>query len=252
MSLATPAHPIRSLNQNRRSPKALWPLLVALNSLFTLLVLLLNLGHMHKLEGLSERTQQTLIQTVDGEAFLALPADPYYRSPALIRNTVNDWLVGSLTWNYLFDGEADKGVYLDLSDRRQRIPTTVYTYQQLLSQGLRTPFLASLASAIETDGIFSGNSETYVEISYISEPERLEGNRYRVNAIAEIVVSDYGSSSSAPSREIAIPFNRTIVLRAIDPPHSWMEDLTPNQRRVHEMQRSGLQIVAIEALELDE
>lgn len=236
----------KSSQLQRPSSKWVMPLLTLSNTALLAVLLVVNLGHLYSFKSLREQ-RSTFVQTLDGDAVLATPVDANFRSDALILGAVNDWLVGSLTWNGTYDGEDDEGVLL-ASDRNTRVPTDVYHLQQFLSPNLREGFLRSLSAAIDPRKVLDGSLDAYVEVGYLSTPQRQDDSTFKVNVVAEWIVNDRSNNQVAPTRTV-IPFNRTIVLRPIVPPRSLLSDLTTAQSLAFNMQKNGLQIVSIQDLD---
>lgn len=235
----------KSSDLQRPSSKWVMPILMLSNTALLVILALLNIGHLYSFKSIREQ-RSTFVQTLDGDALLATPVDATFRSDALILGAVNDWLVGSLTWNGTYDGESDEGVLL-ASDRNIRVPTDVYHLQQFLSPNLREGFLRSLSAAIDSRRVLEGSIDAYLELQFISTPERHEDSSISVNVVAEWIVNDYSRDRVAPTRT-TIPFNRTIVLRPIVPPRSLQSDLTLAQSLAFNMQKNGLQVISIQDL----
>lgn len=232
----------------RPSSKWVLPLLTLGNTAAVTMLVLLNVGHLYSFKSIREQ-RSTFVQTIDGEALLTSAVDPNFRSDALILGAVNDWLVGSLTWNGTYEGEEDEGMLL-ASDRNTRVPTDVYHLQQFLRTNLREGFLRSLSEAIDSRKVLDGSVEAYVELQYISTPERHEDGTFAVNVIAEWVINNFAGDRQVPTQTV-IPFNRVIRLRSVVPPRSLLTDLTPAQRLAFTMQKNGLQVIAIGSLNND-
>ena len=230
---------------NPPSSKWVLPLLTLGNTAAVVMLVLLNVGHLYSFQSIREQ-RSTFVQTLDGEALLTAAVDPNFRSDALILGAVNDWLVGSLAWNNTYEGEDDEGVLL-ATDRNTRVPTDVYHLQQFLSPNLREGFLRSLSAAIDAREVLDGSVEAYVELQYLSNPERHEDGTFTVNAVAEWVINDYAGDRQVPTQTV-IPFNRVIRLRSVVPPRSLLTDLTPAQRLAFSMQKNGLQVIAVGSL----
>lgn len=205
---------------------------------------------------LSTQKPPTLVQQVDGNAFTARSADYQYREPTVIRRTVSNWAVMTFTWGKLpgqTKPQIDPGkeVAIDASRQRhdrRRIPTSAWEASFLLAPDFRDAFLQKLATEIVPDGVFRGQVAAVLVPQNFSDPESTGAGHWRIHMIATRIVFD----DTNPAGQ-SIPFNRTIYVKAIDPPHNPLgQNITDYQRLVYSMLESGLQIEEIRPLERED
>ncbi len=194
---------------------------------------------------LANQTTPTLVQQVNGRAFTVRPADHQYREPEVIRRTVSNWAVLTFTWGKL-PGQQEKTT-LDEGKpvtSNNRIPTSAWEASFLLAPDFREAFLQKLAKDVIPQDVFGGRVAAVLVVQEVSPPEIAGNNRWQVNLIATRIVFDDANPSGA-----MIPFNRTIYVRAIEPPQNPLGELaTEYQCIVYSMLEGGLQIEEIRPL----
>ncbi len=197
------------------------------------------------LSKLANQTTPTLVQQVNGRAFTVRPADHHYREPEVIRRTIANWAVLTFTWGKL-PGQQEQTT-LDAGKSvsgNNRIPTGTWEASFLLAPDFREAFLQKLAKDVIPQDVFSGRVAAVLVVQEVSPPEIAGDDRWQVNLIATRIVFDDANPSGA-----MIPFNRTIYVRAIEPPENpLVENATEYQRIVYSMLEGGLQIEEIRPL----
>lgn len=205
---------------------------------------------------LSNQKPPTLVQQVDGHAFTARSADYQYREPEVIRRTVSNWAVMTFTWGKLpgqnkTQIDPGKEVAGDSSSRRsdrRRIPTSAWEASFVLAPDFRDAFLQKLAADIVPEGVFRGQVAAVLVPQHFSAPELTGERQWRIHMIATRIVFDDANPAGQ-----TIPFNRTIYVKAIDPPQNPLgQNTTDYQRLVYSMLESGLQIEEIRPLERED
>jgi len=205
---------------------------------------------------LSNQKPPTLVQQVDGHAFTARSADYQYREPEVIRRTVSNWAVMTFTWGKLpgqnkTQIDAGKEVAADSTSRRsdrKRIPTSTWEASFLLAPDFRDAFLQKLAAGIVPEGVFRGQVAAVLVPQNFSTPELTGEGQWRIHMIATRIVFDDANPAGQ-----TIPFNRTIYVKAVEPPQNPLgQNTTDYQRLVYSMLESGLQIQEIRPLERED
>jgi hypothetical protein len=197
---------------------------------------------------LVNKPSPTLVQQVDGKAFVVRPEDHDYREPELIRKTVSDWAVMTFSWGMIADAKPNKpkdsGV--DVGGRK-KVPRSTWEASFLLTPDFRDAFLDKLAKDVIPAGVFDGKvSQVFVPQS-VSPPQSAGTGRWKVDMVATRILFD----SVNPSGH-AIPINRTFYVKAIDPPTTPLkENANEYQRVVYQMLAAGLQIEEIRPLDAE-
>jgi hypothetical protein len=200
---------------------------------------------------LVNKPSPTLVQQVNGKAFVVRPEDHNYREPELIRKTVTDWAVMTFSWGTVSDAKpskqkssADSGV--DVGGRK-KVPRSTWEASFLLTPDFRDAFLDKLAKDVIPAGVFDGKvSQVFVPQS-VSPPQSAGVGRWKVDMVATRILFDGVNPSGH-----AIPINRTFYVRAIDPPTTPLkENANEYQRVVYQMLAAGLQIEEIRPLDAE-
>lgn len=193
---------------------------------------------------LANKEPPTLVQQVDGRAFMVRPADRLYREPEVIRRTVSDWAVMTFTWGNL-PGQNKPSTDEGKTVGRDRIPTSAWEASFLLAADFRDEFVKQYATNVVPPGVFEGKVAAVLVPQDFSPPEVAGTGRWRIDMIATRIVFDDANPSGA-----TIPFNRTFYVRAVQPPENPLaENATEYQRLVYRMLEGGVQIEEIRPLE---
>jgi hypothetical protein len=197
---------------------------------------------------LVNKPSPTLVQQVDGKAFVVRPEEHNYREPELIRKTVSDWAVMTFSWGTVADSkpskQKDSGV--DVGGRK-KVPRSTWEASFLLTPDFRDAFLDKLAKDVIPAGVFDGKvSQVFVPQS-VSPPQAAGVGRWKVDMVATRILFDGVNPSGH-----AISINRTFYVRAIDPPTTPLkENANEYQRVVYQMLAAGLQIEEIRPLDAE-
>jgi hypothetical protein len=197
---------------------------------------------------LVNKPSPTLVQQVDGRAFVVRPEDHNYRESELIRKTVTDWAVMTFSWGTVSDSkpskQKDSGV--DVGGRK-KVPRSTWEASFLLTPDFRDAFLDKLAKDVIPAGVFDGKvSQVFVPQS-VSPPQAAGVGRWKVDMVATRILFNGVNPSGH-----AIPLNRTFYVRAIDPPTTPLkENANEYQRVVYQMLAAGLQIEEIRPLDAE-
>jgi hypothetical protein len=197
---------------------------------------------------LVNKPSPTLVQQVDGKAFVVRPEEYYYREPELIRKTVSDWAVMTFSWGTVSDSkpskQKDSGV--DVGGRK-KVPRSTWEASFLLTPDFRDAFLDKLAKEVIPAGVFDGKVSQVIVPQSVSPPQSAGVGRWKVDMVATRILFDGVNPLGH-----AIPINRTFYVRAIDPPTTPLkENANEYQRVVYQMLAAGLQIEEIRPLDAE-
>ncbi|MBF2050775.1 MAG: hypothetical protein IGS54_26000 [Elainella sp. C42_A2020_010] len=194
---------------------------------------------------LANQPPPTLVQQVDGRAYVVRAEDYNHREPEVIRKTVSDWAVMTFSWGSLpgkQERETDPGVQVK---GRRHVPTSAWEASFLLAPDFRDTFLSDLAEKVIPTGVFEGQVAGVLVPQTVSPPQLAGTGRWKVDMVATRIIFD----STNPSG-YSIPFNRTFYVKAIDPPYNPLtQNATEYQRVVYQLLESGLQIEQIQPFE---
>lgn len=198
---------------------------------------------------LANQKPPTLVQQVDGRAFTVRPETVLYREPEVIRRTISDWAVMTLTWGKppgTANTTIDEGK--PINSKRDRIPTSSWEASFLLAPDFRDIFLQQLATDIVPQSVFAGQSAAVLVPQNFSVPEIAGQGRWKLKMIATRIVFDDATPAGR-----SIPFNRIFFVRAIPPPQNPLpQTVNDYQRIVYSLLERGIQIEEIRPLEREE
>lgn len=206
-------------------------------------VLLLALGFLWQagqLAKIAHQKQPTLVQSVEGKAFVAQPRQYDYRDAVLLQNTARDWLMLMFSW-----GETASNVpgSMDLTEHESgQIPLSAYKASMLLSDDFRDQFLEQYVNNVFTAEATRGAlSSLYVPLQVLP-PEEVEPGRWQV----EVLGSRYLSTPQHPAGTMK-PANFRVEMIAAEVPHSPLEEeASPTVKAVYQLFESGIRITNLE------
>lgn len=142
---------------------------------------------------LANGERATLVQRLDGTAFVAEPKHPDYRDPAVVRNYVENWVTVLFTWTGQLASAPGKKPILDrgvpISDG-QKVPTNAANAVLALRASIRENFLENFISEgwIPQDYFSSEPTTTVLEIEELGQPILVDPQRqiYHVKVVASV------------------------------------------------------------------
>jgi len=183
----------------------------------------------------------TFVQLTNGEAIYISERERTFRSPAVIRKTVSDWIYLSFNWNGTIPGtdEPDQGIAVEGS--RNKVPFTMSIASYLLEPQFAAATLQLMADEIVPNEVFSGGLRQIVTIDYLSEPRQIAQGRWQVDVQATRRLIDRRTGASQP-----ILFNRTFTLKTVEIPQSPLgTNASLVEQLVYTTMAAGLQITDI-------
>ncbi|MGD1944278.1 MAG: hypothetical protein ACFB0G_23520 [Leptolyngbyaceae cyanobacterium] len=189
---------------------------------------------------LANRPVPTLVQTVDGESILTESMDHLDRTPETIRRFTADTLTMMFTWNPVQQDASGGQVVTDqgVEVGKSRATTRSWQASFALAEDFRPTFLAEVGEMTPSD-VFAGTAQSVLNIESLSEPKRLAAGQWEIEVVANLIIFH-----SQHPQGLAIPFNKKILLKAVEPPSDPLGDeATGIQRAVYQVRSSGLQIV---------
>lgn len=247
--------------RNRKFLKSadLLPLSVLVSIGLQSLVLLLALGTVIGMSAIAHKPVPSLVQLVDGKSLATEPIDPNNRTPEVIRQFVKSSLGMLFTWNTKVPVSnpdsatspqtiTDQGVQLNSPDNSPgRVTTTTWQASFALSEDFRSQFLLQIAQMTPSE-VFSGSAQSVLSFESISEPHPIHSGTWQVDVVANLLVFD----SQYPQGR-AIPFNKSIFLRAVEPALDPLpDDSTPIQKAVYTMRQSGLEVTEMQDIDVQQ
>lgn len=226
----------------------LLPLFVVISLIASAINLLLLMSLVIATFQVAKRPETRLVQLVDGRSVLTEPIDHLERSPETIRLFTRNALSMMFTWNAITQAPDAAGVVQTMTDQGVdvaggRATTKSWQASFAFSEDFRGPFLQAVAGMTPPE-IFTGKAQSVFNITTLSDPLKVEDGEWVVEVVGNLIIFDQQSP-----RGRAIPFNKEIYLRAVDPPADPLpKDASPIQQAVYQVRSAGLEITEMNEL----
>lgn len=237
--------PVRFLFSNKNNLLIIFLLLtLLLQTLIFLQIIFLNQLNLK----LANRPAPSLVQLVEGKTVMTTTVDFNQRTPDVIKRFVGSTMTLLFNWTgQLPPTETQENPQLPqidpgISIGNGKITTSAYEAAFALSPDFRQEFLETLAALIPQQ-VFTTDTQSILMISFLGEPQQLEPGNWKVKMIASLLIFQ-----SANQIGQAIPLNKEILLRAVQPPFSFPSNSTPLQQTVYQVRSAGLEIYLIRDL----
>ena len=198
----------------------LTPIFVVASTGLQLILLLLSLMQTVQTGKIAFQGTPTLVELQDGSTARTAPSGHNERTPYAITNFVGRTVVGLMDWNGTLPPQNAEQAKNPLPDPgvavgERQIATVARDAAFALSEDFRGSFLKELASLTPQDVFQQSGTQSSLIVRQISEPEAIGvgSGKWKVNLIANLIIFLNGDSVGK-----AIPFNKTIYVRAIDTP----------------------------------
>lgn len=226
----------------------LLPLFVVVSLVFSAINLLLLFSLLIATVKVANRPEPRLVQLLDGRSVLTEPTANLERSPETIRLFTNNVLSMLFTWNAVTQAPDAAGVIQTSTDQGvdvggARATTKSWQASFALSEDFRGSFLEAVGQ-MTPDEVFQAKAQSVFNVQTISDPIEVGDGEWVVEVVANLIIFDQKSP-----RGRAIPFNKEILIRAIDPPSDPLaKDATPIQQAVYQVRSAGLEITEMHEL----
>ena len=183
----------------------------------------------------------TFVQMVNGETMVVSEQDYLHRHPEVVKEVVRSWANLTFNWDGVIPGtkELDKGRNIG---NGKRVTTNTYFGSFLIQpgpQGFRQAALQALAE-ITPARVFSGQVRSKIIIAYLSAPRQTRIGEWEVDMVATRVLVNLPGGADEE-----IPFNRTLMLKAVDIPAPPASDASALEQQLYEIRKAGLEITKI-------
>ena len=243
---------LRAAKQNQDAAARV-QFLVIVCSGATLLIQLLLFGAFAKL---ASKPAPSLVQLSNGDAIAVKATHSKAREPATIKHFVADSLILLMSWHNQLPAQrdangtllppgTDPGMALNIEGKTLRLTSPAYQASYAFDEAFREDLVKLLATSTP-HGVFTGQVQTLLSFQAITEPEELEPGRWQLTVVGQLIQSKVGTAQTQRK-----PFNRTLIVRAIDTP-PLPEDgslASPLALAVHGIRQAGLEIESMEALD---
>lgn len=205
---------------------------------------------------LARKPAPSLVQLSTGEAIAVTATDPLAREPDTIKRFVADSLIVLMSWHNQLPPQRDAngtvlppapdpGMSLEVQGKTMRVTSPAYQASYAFEETFREELMALLASSTPP-AVFNGQVQQLLSFQAITEPEAIEPGRWQLSVVGHLIQSQVGTAQTQRQ-----PFNRKIVVRAIDTPPLPQDGAlaTPLAQAVQIIRQSGLEIESMEALD---
>jgi hypothetical protein len=219
------------------------------------IVLLLTLGGLVSLSAIARKPAPAMVQLVDGRSVAMEPVDHQTRTPESIRRFLKESLSLMFTWTAKIPAANststtnasatvnDPGIAIG----NGRITTATWQASFSLKEDFRTPFLEQVAK-MTPPSVFGSGAQAVLSFESVSDPKPIQTGEWQVDVVANLLIFD-----PQHPQGLAIPFNKSIFLRAIEPTTDPLpEQSTPIQKALYQVQQSGLQITEMHDLDIQQ
>jgi len=222
------------------------------------IVFLILVANTFGINRLAQKPPPEMVQMVDGRSNLMQPINHLDRTPEVVRRFVKDGLALMFTWNGKLSAKPsddapsptparamiDPGVTVG---SRGKVTTGSWQASFTLSEDFRAKFLATVATLTPNE-VFSGNAQSVLSFESISEPKQISPHTWQVDVVANLMIFDGNHPEG-----LAIPFNKSVFVNAIEPTTDPLDtQTTPIQQAVYRMKQSGLQITEMRDLDIQQ
>lgn len=220
-----------------------------------ILVLLLLFGNFLGLWSLYHKPAPSMVQLLDGRAVAMTPVDHLDRTPEGLRQFTKNSLALMFTWSSKIQAPANPGDSTSgstgmISDpgvqvKNGKVTTAAWQSSFALKEDFRTQLLDEIAT-MTPGSVFGNGAQSVLSFESISDPKPTADGQWQIDVVSNLLLFD----DSHP-QGLAIPFNKTIFLSAVEPTTDPLpEASTPIQRALYRVKQGGLEITQMQDLDI--
>jgi hypothetical protein len=218
-------------------------------------VLLLLMFQGINIQQLSLRKPPNFVQLIDGKA--VYETDDLSREPEQIRQFINKTMTSIFNWSgtlvpqtleEVTQPKPDIGILVKTpKGGSQKISTSTWIAGFGLSENFRKSFLSEIAEMTPPE-VFSNDPRQAISVKLIIKriypPEKIASGKWRVGMVADII-----QQKRADDRKIITPFNKDLLVRAIDYfPAPLSNNSSDLQKAIYSIRADKLEIYEIRNL----
>jgi hypothetical protein len=221
---------------------------IAISSISLLFLLMLFVMYFK----LANRPVPSLVQLADGQAITTRALGNKERSPVVIQRFVTDSLMLLMSWQQKIpsadiapDGSPvfvnDPGMEVKGQNKEGRITTRAFQASFAFSEEFRQDLIEMLAIMTPPD-VFTGQVQTALVFQAVTEPELVETGEWRISVVGNLIQSNLKLGTTT-----RIPFNKEVLVRAIDTPPLPAEGkfASPFESVVYVVRQAGIEIYSM-------
>jgi hypothetical protein len=217
---------------------------------FSALTLMLQIVVMTNVINIARKPAPSLVQLSDGQAIKVQAVGNQDRSPEVVQHFVTDSLIMLMSWTNELPGASDDkkvpdaGALVKIKDGDRRITSPAFQASFTFSEELRAELVKILAE-MTPDGVFKGEIKTTLKFQHVTLPtlvDKDQAGKWKINVVATLLQYQQGRADI-----IKIPFNKEIVVQAIDTPQLPKSGKFSNELEslVYSIRQAGLEIVSM-------
>ncbi|MBW4615262.1 MAG: hypothetical protein KME21_18695 [Desmonostoc vinosum HA7617-LM4] len=244
---------VRLLEKRKRTASVLTLFAIATFSLH-ILVLLIFIFQGVRIRQLSLRKPPNFVQMLDGKSLAA--TNDLAREPEAIRQFVSKTMTSMFNWSgtlpartieEVSNPKPDLGILIRTSQGgSQRVSTSSWLASFALSEDFRKGFLGQIAE-ITPPEVFSSNPSQamslQLNIKRVYPPQEITPGKWRVGMVADLI-----QKKRAENRTVITPFNKDLLVRAIDYFANPQTSNTDIQKAIYSIRTDKLEIYEIRNL----
>ncbi|CAA9554840.1 hypothetical protein AVDCRST_MAG81-111 [uncultured Synechococcales cyanobacterium] len=182
------------------------------------------------------------VQQPDGTAVEAKPADPLFRTEAVVASFAEDWLKLAFTWK----GAPEKGKSF-VKERAADFPAQFHAASLAIEPGYREAYMDLVAKKYQREFPFTnyitGQTQSYVRTYEEPKVQRVGKGVWDITIVA---TRTHAAGDSVIAQEI---FNYVVRVKAVKPSSRdqklWGDRDTHLGKVLNAMQRQGLQVTQV-------
>jgi hypothetical protein len=221
---------------------------------FSALTLMLQIVVMSNVINIARKPAPSLVQLSDGQAIKVQAVGNQDRSPEVVQHFVTDSLIMLMSWTNELPGTSDDkkvpdaGALVKIKDGDRRITSPAFQASFTFSEDLRAELVKILAE-MTPDDVFKGEIKTTLKFQHVTLPTPVDKNqsgKWKINVVATLLQYQQGRADI-----VKIPFNKEIVVQAIDTPQLPKSGKFSNELEslVYGIRQAGLEIVSMKDIE---
>ncbi len=221
---------------------------------FSALTLMLQIVVMTNVINIARKPAPSLVQLSDGQAIKVQAVGNQDRSPEVVQQFVTDSLTMLMSWTNEFPGGRDEkkvvdtGALVKIKEGDRKITSQAFQASFTFSEDLRAELIKILAE-MTPDSVFKGETKTALKFQHVTLPTPVDKNqtgKWKISVVATLLQYQQGRADVAK-----IPFNKEIVVQAIDTPPLPKSGKFSNELEslVYGIRQAGLEIVSMKDIE---
>jgi hypothetical protein len=221
---------------------------------FSALTLILQIVVVSNVMSIARKPAPSLVQLSDGQAIKVQAVGSQERSTEVVQQFVTDSLIMLMSWTNELpaaSGEqkvADPGSLVKTKQGDKRITSSAFQASFTFGEGLREELVKILADMTPVE-VFKGNTKTTLKFQHVTLPTLVDKDqmgKWKINVVATLIQYQQGRGDT-----IKIPFNKEIIVQAIDTPDLPKGGKFSNELEslIHTIRQAGLEIVSMKDIE---